>query len=318
MKQFFIIVFGGLALVIVGLILSWGANWAWKYVPHFPTRPNVVSAVQNSDGTTRSALRRTITYTADQEEDLVNSALMSLPDNSGRITASAYIVKNITTGQVWTEYESERLKPIASLTKLITAEVTRRTIPKDTRIIITPAIINTFGNTAGFKAGEVYTMDELMYPLLMVSSNDAAEALARTLGRTKFLKEMNNLMQEVGAYRTYFADPSGLSPLNVSTAADLAIILEWLRKNDPAVLELTLTRAKTIRGHTWVNPTHFLSWSYYLGGKNGFTDEAGKTGASLLEVGPVQKNGKKDVYAIVVLGSDNRDADVIRLINKVK
>ncbi len=248
----------------------------------------------------------------------MNSAVSSLRDTSGRITASAYMVKNITTGQIWTEYDSERLKPIASLTKLITAEVARRTIPKSTRITITPAVTNTFGNTAGFKAGETYTAEELMYPLLIVSSNDAAEALARSLGRTRFLKEMNNLMQEIGAYRTYFDDPSGLSPLNVSTAADLAIILEWLRKNDTAVLDLTLVRAKTLHGHTWVNPTHFLSWSYYLGGKNGFTDEAGKTGASILELGPVQANGKKDVYAIVVLGSSNRDEDVIRLINKVK
>jgi D-alanyl-D-alanine endopeptidase (penicillin-binding protein 7) len=318
MRQFSIILFGGLAIVLASFMIIGGIEWMWKHVPHPVFHSKSVTVVQNGDGTLRDGLIRRITFTADEEEDLVNSAVSSLKGGSGRIDASAYIVKDLTTGQVWTEYDSERLKPIASLTKLITAEVARRTIPKTKPITITTAITNTFGNTAGFKAGETFTAEELMYPLLMVSSNDAAEAFARTLGRAKFLKEMNNFMQEIGAYRTYFDDPSGLSPLNVSTASDMALILEWLRKNDPAVLDLTLMRTKTIRGHTWINPTHFLSWSYYLGGKNGFTDEAGKTGASLLELGPVQANGKKDVYAIVVLGSDNRDEDVIRLINKVK
>ncbi|HEX7724663.1 MAG TPA: serine hydrolase [Candidatus Paceibacterota bacterium] len=323
MKQFSIVVFGGLAVVVVGIAVSWSAGWVWQHVPHPSfaslalTRPALVRTTSNA-ATSGSVFSRKITYTADEEEDLVNSAVSSLRDTSGRITASAYIVKDLTTGQTWTEYDSERLKPIASLTKLVTAEVARRTIPKDAVITLTPAITNTFGNTAGFIPGETFTADQLMYPLLMVSSNDAAEALARRLGRTKFLKEMNNFMQQIGAYRTYFDDPSGLSPLNVSTASDMVTILEWLRKNDPEVLNLTLTRTKTIRSHTWINPTHFLSWSYYLGGKNGFTDEAKKTGAVLLELGPVQPNGKKDVYAIVVLGSDNRDEDVIRLINKVK
>jgi D-alanyl-D-alanine endopeptidase (penicillin-binding protein 7) len=315
MKQFLMVVFGGLAIVLAGIAVSWSAGWAWQHVPH-PVRP--AAPVQDPDGTIRDGLTRKITFTADEEEDLVNSALSSLHDTSGRITASAYIVKDLTTGQTWTEYDSERLKPIASLTKLVTAEIARRSIPENTRIAITPAVTNTFGNTANFKAGETFTAGELMYPLLMVSSNDAAEALARSLGRAKFLKEMNDFMQEIGAYRTYFDDPSGLSPLNVSTASDMALILDWLRTNDPAILDITLTHSATIRGHTWINPTHFLSWSYYLGGKNGFTDEAGRTGASLLQLGPVQANGKKDVYAIVVLGSDDRDQDVIRLINKVK
>jgi D-alanyl-D-alanine carboxypeptidase len=55
-----------------------------------------------------------------------------------------------------------------------------------------------------------------------------------------------------------------------------------------------------------------LSWSYYIGGKNGYLPEADRTTASLFTLGP-----NKDIYAAVVLGSDNRDADVIKLLEKV-
>jgi D-alanyl-D-alanine carboxypeptidase len=48
----------------------------------------------------------------------------------------------------------------------------------------------------------------------MVSSNDSAEALAQSYGRKEFIKEMNNFVNKIGAYKTYFVDPSGLSPKN--------------------------------------------------------------------------------------------------------
>jgi D-alanyl-D-alanine carboxypeptidase len=124
---------------------------------------------------------------------------------------------------------------------------------------------------------------------------------------------MNDWVQSIGAYRTYFADPSGLSPDNVSTVNDMALILDWIRLKEPEIIDITALKTKTIRAHTWVNPTHFLSWSYYIGGKNGYTTEANRTGAALFKLG---KN--KNVYAVIVLGSGNRDADVIKLLEKVR
>jgi D-alanyl-D-alanine carboxypeptidase len=124
---------------------------------------------------------------------------------------------------------------------------------------------------------------------------------------------MNDFAQSIGAYRTYFDDASGLSPRNESTVDDLAIILDWIRKNDPAIISTTALKSKTVRDHTWVNPTHFLSWSYYIGGKNGYTDEADRTAASLFALNPV-----KNTYAVIVLGSANRDADMMKLLKKVR
>ena len=320
MENFFKTVFGSLAAIACGIAVAWGAGQLWQlvFVVGASRVPSVVAAaeavIQPSDGTTISGLHRVIRYTANEEEDLINETAASLPAGAdSRITATAYLVKDLTTGAIAAEYDDSRLLPIASLSKLVTAIVARKLIPADAEITITPAIMMTYGNTADFRAGETFTAGDLLYPLLLVSSNDAAEAYAQSYGRTKFLQAMNEFVQSIGAYRTTFADPSGLSPQNESTADDMATIVKWISLHDPAILAVTALKSKSLRGHTWVNPTHFLSWSYYLGGKNGYTDEADRTAVSLFALGP-----NKDVYVVVLLGSADRDTDVIKLLAKVK
>jgi D-alanyl-D-alanine carboxypeptidase len=319
MKQFSYILFGGLLAIICGVGVAYGGARVWDAVTAHADDAGSVAAVSDaeissSDGTSVSGLTRSIRYTADQEEDLIDSATAALPAGSdSRITAKAYLVKDLTTGAIAAEYKQDTLMPIASLSKLAAAVVEQKLIPPDARIPITAAVMRTYGNTADFRAGETFTASDLLYPLLMVSSNDAAEAYAQYYGRAEFIKAMNDFVQSIGAYRTYFADPSGLDPENVSTADDQAIIMDWIRKNDPDLVSIMALHAKTIRDHTWVNPTHFLSWSYYLGGKNGYLPEADRTASALFALGPA-----KDVYSVVVLGSDNRDADMIKLLAKVK
>jgi D-alanyl-D-alanine carboxypeptidase len=203
--------------------------------------------------------------------------------------------------------------PIASLTKLITAVVSKQLISDNAKVKITNDIISTFGNTAQFKIGETFQAEDLYYPLLMVSSNDAAEALARNYGRQKFIQAMNTFAQSIGAYRTTFKDPSGLSPDNRSTVNDLVTIFSWIQKNEPKLIEITQIKTKTVRVHTWTNSAHFLSWSNYLGGKNGYTDEAKQTSIAVFYMGQ-----DKVPYITVVLGSRSRDADILKLLGKVK
>jgi D-alanyl-D-alanine carboxypeptidase len=274
----------------------------------------VASAITPSDGTSISGTRRTIRYTASEEEDLINAATEALPAGSDpRIGAKAYLLKNLTVGDVTIEHNADKLLPVASLTKLATAVVARKLIDPDDRITIGKKVMAAYGNTANFVPGETMTARDLLYPLLMVSSNDAAEAFALAHGRADFIRAMNDWAQSIGAYRTYFVDPSGLSPDNVSTANDMALILDWIKKNDAFIIETTALKTKTVRVHTWVNPTHFLSWSYYIGGKNGYIPEANRTAASLFTFG---KN--KNIYAAVLLGSSNRDADMVKVLAKVR
>lgn len=304
MKNFFIVLFGGLTIIlVVSTLASFSSNI-------FNKTKSSQAVLSNID------LGRSI-YTAQQEEDIIDTpeipfAQMFSTSTKSTIGASAYLIKDITHNTILAGRNQDQLLPIASLAKLITAIVARQNIEADTRITIGPKVMSTYGNTAGFKDGEVFTAQDLYYPLLMVSSNDAAEALAMTYGRAKFIKLMNDFAQSIGAYHTYIADPAGLSPNTVSSAGDLALILSWITYNDPEIMNITKLKTKTIRSHTWVNPTHFLSWSYFAGGKNGYIPEANKTTAALFSF------STSTTYAIVALGSASRDKDIISLLEKVK
>ncbi len=322
MRQFFTILFGGLMAIVFGVVIAYGGAVGWRAlkpelakIPSFSfLRAASIVVAPRADGTSISGVSRTIRYTASEEEDFINAATQALPSSSDKhVSGGAYLVKNLTRGDVTIEHNPDQLFPIASLAKLATAVVARKLIDPSERITVGKNVMAAYGNTANFKPGETFTAEDLLYPLLMVSSNDSAEAFALAYDRKKFISAMNDWSQSIGAYRTYFADPSGLSPDNVSTVNDLALILDWIRKNDPKIIEITALKTKTIRSHTWVNPTHFLSWSYYLGGKNGYTTEANRTSAALFALGQ-----NKNVYAVIILDSDNRDADTVKLLAKVR
>ncbi len=324
MKYFFYLLVCGFSAGGCGIALAYGGILGWqKIAPNFgfdkdsfSISRSITNMVEEARASTLlSGLTHTVRFSAHDEEDKSSKILMPVFSGSlnGSITADSYVLKNLNTGTILTEYGADTVLPIASITKLVTAVIARRKIEPHKHIVISDEIISVYGNTAGFKEGETFRADDLLYPLLMVSSNDAAEAFAADYGRKEFIKAMNDFTQEIGAYRTYFADPSGLSSHNVSSANDFLVIIDWIRKNDPEIIEITAMKSKTVRVHTWVNPTHFLSWSYYLGGKNGYTPEAGRTAVSLFEIGQ-----NKDLYAVVVLGSKTRDEDVAKILGRIE
>ena len=313
MRDFFYILFGGLIILFTCVGVFSLGTFTWRTFSHSGSHLSIDRADANTVETDGIIINQSSRYSADEEENLIDSAASILPSGIvKKVTAKSYSVRDLTTDQVLAEQNSNQLLPIASLTKLITAVIARRFIPDNAHINITKKVMSTYGNTADFKAGETFSAGDLLYPLLLVSSNDAAEAYAEYYGRAKFIQAMNDFTQSIGAYRTYFADPSGLDPKNVSTVNDLEIIIDWIRKNDPGIIAVTELKTKTVRTHTWVNPTHFLSWSYYVGGKNGYLPEANRTTVSLFQLG-----ANKDVYAIVLLGSNNRDNDMVSLLKKI-
>ena len=316
MESFFTVVFGGMLMLILGIGMFKVGGYIWSVFGAKKVAQNITASLSDVSAKTLSSLGLggdDDRYSAAEEEDVINAASGSLPQGQAtKVGAKAYVVKDITTGETIVQDNSNKLLPIASLTKLVTAIIARKQIPESARITISQKVMNTYGNTADFTAGETFTAGDLLYPLLLVSSNDAAEAYAEYYGRSSFIREMNDFVQSIGAYRTSFADPSGLDPENVSTANDLALIIDWIRKNDPTILSITELKSKTVRSHTWVNPTHFLSWSYYVGGKNGYLPEADRTTAALFKIGSAG-----DTYAIIALGSESRDNDVIQLLKKI-
>ncbi len=283
----------------------------------------VSTAIHTVDATSIDNISRVITYVAPEVDEevgengiLTGETISALSDSSrSQISALAYSVRSLDKGNVLIEKDADRLLPIASITKLVTAVVAMKLFNENDIIEITSKGLATEGNSGNFRRGEKFKIKEILYPLLMVSSNDAAESIREAYdakyGRGRFIKEMNNWVSSIGAYRTYFRDPSGLSPENVSTALDISIIAQWIQDNIPEIFDITRTKSKSIRLHTWINPTHFLNMSAYNGGKNGYTTEAKLTSVSLFSIGSPGR-----LYSVVLLGSSHRDADVTTVLNE--
>ncbi len=315
----------GLALASIGII---GVRYAYGnfFVPQVKDNTaltldglvrgtsNVQGEEDEEDPTFVNRFSRVMIYSADSGKETIESAKQSLPSMSRKkITADSYLVVDMTRDASILEKNPEKLLPIASLTKLVTAVIARKYLDQNKMITLDSSTLATYGSEGKLRVGEKIRVEELLYPLLMVSSNDAAEALSRAYpgGKKKFIEEMNTWVGSIGAYRTYFKDPSGLSPFNVSTARDLALITAWIQKNDPEILEITRLKSKSVRIHTWINPTHFLNLTSYVGGKNGYTPEADRTSVALFNLGKYHKP-----YLIVLLGSSARDNDIIDLLDE--
>jgi D-alanyl-D-alanine carboxypeptidase len=243
-------------------------------------------------------------------EDL-NNALTSRPKIN--VTAYSYLVADILTGHIIIEQNKDTVLPIASITKLVTAVTAKNSIDGESIVNIGPKILGVEGNSGGLKLGEKISIENLFYPLLLVSSNDAAEAFALYYGKSKFIDEMNRNVRNIGTERTYFEDPSGLSANNISTAKDLLKIMQWIYGSYKEVLDITRLKTKTIKGHTWVNPTHFLNMSSYVGGKNGYTEEADRTTATIFSMS--YENESPRPIAIIILRSQNRDKDMKKILD---
>lgn len=124
------------------------------------------------------------------------------------------------------EKNANQVKPIASLTKLMSAMVFLDAgLPMDKEIAITEEDVDTMRNSSSRLAvGSVLKRDELLRLSLMSSENRATSALSRTSypgGKAAFVAKMNQKARSIGMYNTRYEDPTGLDENNVSTASDL-------------------------------------------------------------------------------------------------
>lgn len=218
--------------------------------------------------------------------------------------------------------------PIASLTKLMTALVAMQQYPLDQKITITKEAVDKEENIGNLKVGEVLTVKDLLYSMLMESSNDAAEALSGTLGNKEFLRLMNSEAQNIGLQKTVFADSAGVDPnnsanaINTSSARDLFLLTKYIFEYKPQILNILSLREYNLYApngkfhHKIENTDELLDNPQLplkiLGGKTGWTPLA--KGCLLLIAQSPQENG----YLInIVLGSDNRFEDMKNLFDWV-
>ena len=177
-------------------------------------------------------------------------------------------------------------------------------------------MLEPLGHSLTLFLGLNISAENLLKASLIQSTNDACEALAYFLGKEKFLDLMNQKAKELGMKNTVFSDVHGLSPTNRSTAADLAKLISYIYKEHPEILHLTRDNNFWLPDSTgrllkFQNVNNFYPLRGFIGGKTGYLAQAKQTLASVFRL------NEKPV-AIILLYSDNRQADTFTILNRLK
>jgi serine-type D-Ala-D-Ala endopeptidase (penicillin-binding protein 7) len=149
--------------------------------------------------------------------------------NKLKLYSAVALVIDQEDGQLLYAKNTDAIMPIASITKLMTAVVALDAkLPLDEPITISREDVDTLkGTRSRLKLGVTLPRRDMLRLALMASENRAAAALARTYpgGTAAFIQAMNQRARELGMRDTRFVDPTGLDPDNVSTAVDLAMLV---------------------------------------------------------------------------------------------
>ncbi|MEK7124645.1 MAG: serine hydrolase [Patescibacteria group bacterium] len=207
--------------------------------------------------------------------------------------------------------------PIASLAKLMTALVVLENYDLSWQAEISPQTMEQEGVQGVLKEGEVLSVENLLYIMLIESSNRAAFALSEILGTDKFTGLMNLKAEEIGLESTDFKDATGLNADSYSTAGDIYKLSRYLFENYPlfskiiSLEEYELYLPSGAFHHKLENTNKLLKeFKNIIGGKTGFTLRA--KGCFMA----IQENKERGTHSIhVILGSDNREGEMRKLIS---
>ena len=270
-------------------------------------RPSAYSAERSASRKTTLARARAVATAREMADTVlprykVDASGDLVPD----VRAAAAIIYDPETNQVLWEENSQSLRSIASITKVMTATVFLEHDP-DLSQSVTVARSDVFqASTTHLRAGDKVTADDLLHLLLIGSDNAAARALARVSpqGAVGFVQRMNEKAAELGLESTRYADPSGLLSDNVSSAYDMARLITHA-SGDERIASVMRLPEYTLRTASRRLLT-FHSTNHLLGrpdvdvraGKTGFISRSGYCLATLLRL---PESGQQ--FAVVVLGA---------------
>ncbi len=231
--------------------------------------------------------------------------------NQPEIEAKATLIFGVEKNKILYQKNIEQVLPIASLTKLMTGLIVLEEMDLDKVITISQEAVKAYGDNGGLVIDEKISVKNLLYVLLMESSNDAAVALAEVFKEVPLVDLMNKKAEELGLANTHFTDPTGYNPTNLSTALDLAELVKYSLK-EPLIWQILKTPNIDLSNHHLTNTNQLLGhWSGIIGGKTGYTDEA--QGCMILVIEQIYEN-----LVVIVLGAEERFLATEKLINWAK
>lgn len=258
------------------------------------------------------------------EQSVSDDAIKIYPAPLPQASAASYLVVDMKTGAVLLEKNAQDTFPIASVTKLMTAIVGSESIFLERVATVSEEDVAVYGDSGSLVAGERFSLQQLLYPLLLESSNDAASTIASMIhGKKLFVKMMNDKAGALGMTHTSFADPAGIDEKNTSTPEDLFRLIKYIYDKRSFLFGITRQPhyqsaslgTEQVSAHDWANNNHFFANPAFVGGKVGHTTAARDTMVSVFNV---DVSGHNRPIGIIVLGSDNRDQDIESLLAWVR
>jgi len=230
-----------------------------------------------------------------------------------QISAGSYLVADIDTGDVFLEQNAQDPKPIASVTKLMTALVANETIMFNRKVPVTRGEL--LHDTSSKK--ETFVVGDLLYPLLMESNNSVADRLAQYYGTSSFVDWMNTTAKALDMQSTHFVDASGVSAENLATPDDLYRLATYLANKKSFIFDITRTPTKKLIAdsgniYNFSNFNIFSNSDDFVGGKVGQTAAAQETMVSVFSV-PINEVPRR--VAIIVLKSNSYTNDTTKLVD---
>lgn len=195
------------------------------------------------------------------------------------VSAGSAILQDAQTGRVLYEKAADKQSLIASTTKIMTALLICEQTNVLDRVRIPKEAVGIEGSSMYLKEGEILTVQDLLYGLMLHSGNDAAVALAIYCSGTVegFADQMNDKARRLGMSSTHFENPNGLdSPGHYSTARDMAILATYAMENP--IFAKTVSTKNVKVGERYLQNHNKLLWMLdgADGVKTGFTKAAGR------------------------------------------
>ena len=229
----------------------------------------------------------------------IAAAIAIFPANG----AGAYGLRSWDEYQWQHSYNVDEVRSIASITKLFTAVTVL-----NSDVNLTELVKVQGHSTSKFTTGMMVSRLELIRAMIISSDNRAAESLAYAHpgGMSKFIRDVQWEIGNMGLTKTKIIEPTGLSPMNISTVDDLSNFLFYMRNNliIRSIASERTHQTQVVKGKKRIivnlrntNPSMF-TYDNILISKTGTTNAAGKCVAMLIE-----RNGS--LFAVVVLGQKN-------------
>ncbi len=240
---------------------------------------------------------------------VILAAVLLLPLPVRAVSAEKAIVMDAETGRVLYEKDADGRSLIASCTKIMTALVVCEQCNVLDRVKIPKEAVGVEGSSMYLQEGEVLTVQELLYGLMLRSGNDAAVALAIYCGGTVegFAELMNDKAFRLGLTGTHFENPHGLdSPNHYSTARDLALLTAYAM-DDPIFAQTVGTKSVRVGERQLTNHNKLL-WRVEGadGVKTGYTKAAGR-----ILVSSATRDGRRLICVTINDGNDWADHEAL-------